>query len=69
MTPWYEVVAGMWGVTGVLIVAVVVLWEVVVRPLRRNHPVIARQAEWAVAGLFIAGFVAVFAVRYAQAVA
>ena len=68
MTPWYEVAAGLWTETAVLIVAVLGVWAVLVRPFQRSYPALSRLAEHGLAALFIAGFVAVFAVRYAQAV-
>ena len=67
MTPWYEVIAGMWGVAGVLIAVVLVVWAVAVRPLRRSYPTLARMGEEWLARAFLFAFVAVFAVRYVQA--
>lgn len=67
MTPWYEVVAGLWTETAVLIAVVVLMWAALVRPLRRSYPALARTTEEWLARGFLLAFVAVFAVRYAQA--
>ena len=67
MTPWYEVVAGLWTETAVLIAVVVLMWAALVRPLRRSYPALARTTEEWLARGFLLAFVAVFAVRYVQA--
>ena len=69
MTPWYEVVAGLWTETAVLIVVVVLAWAGIVRPLRRSYPTLARKGEEWLARGFLLAFVAVFTVRYVQAAA
>ena len=68
MTPWYEVVAGLWTETAVLIAIVVLVWAGLVRPMRRSYPALARMGEEWLARGFLLAFVTVFAVRYAQAV-